>query len=259
VEDTWRKLQEPILVSSAPPFWLAIRPVGVHMLPFSGKRGNISSSIGIHAYVQSQLGKMPEVVLEPLPNLKILPTMTNEINISLVSDISYEHATAFAAEKMLNQTYTFKDGRYRVTILGVKIYPSHNKLVTKIDLDGSIKGSVYLEGVPYYDAGTVCLKMKETDFHIETKNALLKSASWLLHGTFIKSIEPLLTYTLADQLIRGKNLLQERLKDNKISNYILLNGTIQELLPHQIILTPETIKTIVKAKGNIEVRIDGFE
>ena len=59
----------------------------------------------------------------------------------------------------------------------------------------------------FFKATDKSIEIKDVDFDINTKNALIKSAGWLLHGAFINLIEPKLKYPIADKIDEGKLLL----------------------------------------------------
>lgn len=259
IEEVWSKIQNPIAVSKEPEVWLSIKPMQAQITPFVGKTGKISSSIGLTAYAKSWVGQKPEISATKLSNLKLINAPTNQFAISLASDISYPFATEMAKKFIQGETYFFKDGKYKITVNDINIYGSGKKLVLNLLVDGSIKGNIYLTGLPIYDAGSNSLLIKELEYDLDTKDKLIKSADWLAHGSFVKKIESYLKYPLDKEINSSKDLIQKSLTNKRISNNILLNGKIVELVPQQVLITPESIKTIVKAKGKLEVKIEGFE
>lgn len=56
------------------------------------------------------------------------------------------------------------------------------------DVSGSYKGRVFFTGKPVYNPEKRTLEIAEPEFDIKTRNALLKSANWLMHGMILKKI-----------------------------------------------------------------------
>jgi hypothetical protein len=259
VEEAWNKIQQPLKISQKPEAWLSLKPVQATMTPFDGKTGKISSSIGLQAFAQSAIGPKPVPNLTPLSTLKVMDKTINQFSISLISDISYDFATEMAKNNLVGQTYTFKNGKYKIEVKDLKIYGSGPKLVIDVLVDGSLKGNVYLSGIPKYNAEKSLLTLDQFDYDLSTKNQLLKSADWLSHANFVKKIEPYFQYSLEKDINKSKEMIQKAITQNHISKNVILNGSITDLLPKEVIITPETIKTVVNAKGLLEVKIDGLD
>lgn len=256
--EAWNKLQDPILVTDSPQVWLQIRPIKAFMTPFLGKTGKLSSSVGISAYVESKFGAKPTVSKSNLPILKFVSQVPNQFSISLVGDIPYDKMTEMAKQAMKGQTYEFNEGKYKVQVVDVEIYPVADKLAIKTTLAGSLNGIVYLKGVPVFDSTSKELRLVDTQFDVDTKNKLQKTASWLMHGVLEKKMEKNLHYSLADKLKYSEKMIQSSLTNNRIASNIVLNGLLTHLSPHSIFLTANSIKIVINAQGKLEVRVDGF-
>lgn len=256
--EAWNKLQDPIIVTDSPQVWLVIRPLRAFMAPFVGKTGKLSSSIGISAYVESRFGHKPSVVKSPLPHLHFVPMGPNQFSISLVGDIPYAKITEMGKQTMIGQTFEFNEGKYKVQVKDVEVYPVENKLAIKTTLVGSLNGIVYLKGVPIFDSTSKELRLVDTQFDLDTKNKLQSTASWLMHGMLERKMEKSLHYSLADKLKYAEDVIKKSLTNNRIAPNLLLNGSLVGLSPKNIVLTEESIKTIVNAKGKLEVKVDGF-
>ena len=258
VEKAWNELQEPIAISNDPPLWLAIKPIKPFMTPFIGKTGKLSSSIGISAFIESVVDEKPIVPVAKLPNLKFVNEGTDKFSISLTNDISYATATELAKKNLINKEFEFNNGKHKITITDINIYPTNNKLTVKASMIGSLNGTVYLKGKPVYDSTLKTIKLIENEFDLDSKNKLLKTADWLLHGTFERKMEPYLRYPIADKLKESEELIKKSLTNNRLNKNILLNGQLIKLAPREIIIMETGIKTIVKAEGKIELKIEGF-
>lgn len=256
--EAWNKLQTPILVNDSPQVWLSIKPIRAFMVPFKGKLGKLTSSIGISAYVESVVGKEPNIPKTALPNLKFVPKGPEQFSISLINDISYEKATQLCIGNMVGQSFEFKEGKYKVTISDMELYPSGEKLTIKTSLTGSLNGTVYLKGMPVFDSTSKELRLVQIEYDLDTRNKLQKTASWLLHGTIERKIEQYFHYPLKERIKQSEELIRQSLQNNRIAPHIVLNGTLLHLAPKDIVLTPSGIRTIVNAKGLLQMQIDGF-
>ena len=181
---------------------------------------------------------------------------TNDISISLITDLPYEEIKQLTKPTLTQQNFTFKNGKKNVKITDIDVYGSNEKMIIKLNLMGSLKGEVFLSGVPKYDATNQTIYFDEMDYDIKTKNILAKSANWLAHDKFVKIMQPYFKYSIAKQLKDIKSSAQKTLNNYKISNGIFLNGKINDLNLNDIVLTQQTLKCIFKIKGNASVKID---
>lgn len=256
--EVWNMLQEPIMVTDSPMVWLTIKPIRPFMTPFVGKTGKLSSSIGISAYVESKFGAKPTVTKAPLPNLKFVLMGPNQFSISLVGDIPYSKLVEIGKNTLVGQTFEFQEGKYKVQLVDLDVYPVENKLAIKTTLAGSLNGVVYLKGIPVFDSTSKELRLIDTQFDIDTKNKLQSTASWLMHGMLEKKMEKALHYSLADRLKYAEDVIRQSLTNNRIAPNMMLNGVLNQLSPKNIVLTSTSIKAVVNAKGKLEVKVDGF-
>src|SRR5690606_21627982 len=120
-----------------------------------------------------------------------------------------------------------------------------------------IKGKVYLTALPYYDAATSSIKVRDVDYNLETRDKLLSSASWLAKNKFRSMIQEQISFPLKSQLDDTKKQLQKALNEQgRVHESILLKGTVSEIEPDNIYLTPTAIKAVVNAKGSLIINID---
>ena len=123
---------------------------------------------------------------------------------------------------------------------------------------GSIEGTVYLKGKPYFDAATQSVALHNLDYDIDTRNKLIQTANWLAKGKFVKTLQEKLRIPLGDRIAETKELIQSKLTDKQIAKGVILNANLDELSPTEVYITPQTIVALVRAKGKAEVKIDGL-
>ena len=131
--------------------------------------------------------------------------------------------------------------------------------MVKVDLIGSLKGTVYLSGIPKYDPATSSIYLDALDYDISTQNVLAKSANWMAHGKFVKIMTPYFKYSIEQQMKESKDLLQKALTNNRVAQNVVLNGKLVDLTPREIYITGTALKTIVDVKGTIGVAVDGLD
>ncbi|WP_240773277.1 DUF4403 family protein [Pontibacter sp. SGAir0037] len=267
VADAWQLIQQPVKIDDNLNAWLSIVPKEVRIAPLVAKNGVLSTRLGISSYITVSTDGKPQVQLNKnLPKLIVDSRMGEDIQIGLTATIPYAHASKMLHEQVANQTYKFDGDKSQVTVKDAAITPSGEQLVLMLDVDGKTKagiftkkivGKVYLRGTPYYDAPSASIKVRDVDYDLDTKDKLLSTASWLAKNKFKDMIQSQVNIPVQSQITAAKSMLQTTLNQSgRVHESVLLRGTIKEITPDNIYLTPEGIKAIVTAKGNMTATVD---
>lgn len=255
----WNTLREPYLISEKYRTYLQVVPKRVLITPLHVDGRTIRATIGIEGYTLTTTGAKPDVrPVVSLPDLTVVAKVRDDFQIGLLSEASYQEAARIASEELVGKTYKFNNDRYSITITGVDLFGQNESLIIKAGLKGTINGDIYLRGRPYYDSQTQTISLKDLTYDLDTRNVLQRSASWLLQGTFARTLEKQLTIPVGSQLADMQKLLQERLKNNQPAKGVVINGRIDEIRPDQVYLTPTALLAVVNARGRIDVKVDGL-
>ncbi len=267
VTDAWLLLQEPVKLDEGMNAWLSVVPQEVRMAPLQAKNGNLNTRLAITSYITVSTDGKPQ--LKPnrnLPKLIVDKRLADDIQVGLTTIIPYAYTSKLLQEQVANQTYKFDGGKSQLTVKHAAITPGGEQLVLMLDVDGKTKaglftkkivGKVYLRGTPYYDATTASIKVRNVDYDLETKDRLLSTANWLAKNKFVDMIQQQVNFPVQQQLNDTKKLLQTSLdKQGRVHESLLLRGTIHDITPQDIFLTPEGIKAVVNAKGTLTATVD---
>ena len=187
IQQAWTMVQQPLKIDETYNAWLKITPTAIKVSPMVARNGEINLRIGLSSFIETFTNGKPAVKVNPnLPKLVTDNRMADDVQIGLSGEISYDYATKLLKEQLAGQTFKF-EGSDEVTIKDAAISPSGDKLMLMLDVDGKtkaglftkkIKGKVFLQSVPYYDAATGAIKVRDVDYNLETRDKLLSSASW---------------------------------------------------------------------------------
>ena len=259
VNSLWNKIQEPVHVSDGPSVWLCVQPVSVSVSPIKGSDDKISTFLGIRCKAATRFGAKPTAKLSALPKLEFNSYKGSYFNVSVLSGLSYEYATEMAMKELQGKVFTFgKKGNKKLVVNDVSVYPGGHRLIVRVDVSGSLKGTIFLSGEPFYDPETERLFLNDFDFDLDTKNKLLKSADWLAHGAFARKIAPYFEYDLGPKLIESRKAVRDAIENRQIYERITLKGRLDNLQPTSIFLSRNSINAIITGNGKMGVSIDEF-
>ncbi|HIJ87232.1 MAG TPA: DUF4403 family protein, partial [Desulfuromonadales bacterium] len=175
VAKVWDTAQTPILLDKTYKTWLKLTPRDVMLFPLSAQNNKVKLSIGINTFAEVVVGPEPAApVKRPLPNLKLVNTFDKTFRIALNADIFYKDLRAIAAPLLLNKQFD-SDGK-SVTVKDFDLSGNGDKLVVKLETQGSLDGVVYLTAKPVFNAQTNVFSVEDVDFDLQTQSMLLKSA-----------------------------------------------------------------------------------
>ena len=255
MEDTWNMVQNPINIDKNYNVWLKVNPLAFYSTPINGSGNKIHFNLGLKTIVETSIGSAIEA---PVTKTKLPDYQTsNDIkpNFELNTDItvSYDKITELAQQYVVGKTFT--QGSKTVKITKISLFGKGEKIVVDIDVEGSAKGTIYCEGTVVYDSELQALRIKDFDFEIKTRNALMKSANWLLHNSFLKMIEPMLTIPIKDQIQGAISSGNSFLHGYQIRKGVNLQGTLQQIVLNKIAISPQAIILGGSISGSLKIEI----
>ena len=229
----WNEMQKPVLMNEANQLWL---------------------KAGIESYMGS---KPAPSNLVPLPAFKTTAARPNDFNLNIAADATFAKISELARSQLLNKT--FQEGKNSITITDLQLYGRNGKAVFQADVTGSLKGRVYFTGDMVYNAEKMAVEVINPDFDLNTRNALVKSAKWLLHGIIIKKITPYLTYPVKPELDLAMAEANKMLANYRVYDGISLQGKLNSLNVTSLDLVPGAVRLNANITGKVGLKVDDFK
>jgi len=256
MKDAITGLYEPMLISEEYKSWLRIQPTEIMLSQINSNSKKMKITLGLRAYMETIVGEKPAFADTTLfPSLHIVEKMPDEFNVGLVTIVKYADAAKLMNELYVLQPYTYAEGKKSITLTHFDMWAQGDRMVMEIGTKGSLNGFVYLIGTPYYEEKDRTIRMKDVDFHLDTKNKLIKSANWLLHGTFAKVMQKNIYFEIGKELDATKKDCQSYFNNYECSEGVFLNGKLNELEAKKVYLVEDGIVAVVNTKGKLSVKI----
>jgi hypothetical protein len=251
----WKQLYAPIEISKEYNSWILINPLRLGATPLRNDGQRISFNLFAESFPVVYLGNKPVQKLSlPLPPFKFESNYNQGFQISLITDVPYEHAEALAIQNVKGQEYRYE--KYKVKIEDIELYGQGEKLVVDTKLSGSYNGSIYLSGEPFYDNLTNKVDIKNLDYTLGTKNFLLKTAAWLLKSNMRNQMLENVNFLIEYNLETIRKQAQAQLTNYQIASGIFVKGNLDNLGISDVYLTPRGIRVKLDIKGKIDVSME---
>ena len=258
MEETWKQAQEPMLIDQEYDAWLKIIPEKAYSTNISNSGNKISINLGMDAVIEANVGKKPATSKKvSLPNYQLVPQITPDFNIYLNVDVDMKKLKEIAQKEVVGKI--FEQGRRKIVINDVDIYGHDDLLVVGVHVLGAVKGAVYCIGKLYFDNDAQSLRITDFDFDITTKNALIKTANWMLHKKFLSLIEPYLTIPLKKEITDLLQSSNEMLNNYEITKGVFLKGNVSNVTFNHIDISSSSVIIRGNLKGNLKLFVNQLE
>jgi hypothetical protein len=218
----------------------------------------ISFNLGMKAYIETSINAQPSLKFDKT-QLNLVPNTlpTTDFSLSVANIITYANAAALVQQNFAGQT--FSSGKRAVTINHIDLWGKEGKLVVALNMTGTVNGTFYLSGIPKYDAAKKEVYLEGVDFVLDSKNKLLKTGDWLVHGLIAKKIQESCRFSIAEYLTNGEKTAGAYLNGYQPVKGIHVSGALTAMQPGQLILTPQAIVSMLEAKGKVAIKVDGLD
>lgn len=251
----WIELQKPMLLSAEYGLWLRVSPKTISALPIYGGNGLIRHTSSIQAVTECFTGKQPPSKINAvLPDLLTVNKLSDDFLANVTSYIGYGYLDSITRSMLMNTSYTF--GKKTITITGISIYGNENQMIIATDVTGSIKGKLFFSGVPIYRTSDSSIILKDLKFALQTKNVLLKSASWLANSGIEKMISGKMSYPIGAEMRETYTMMAESLKKYELGQGFFISGNLGGMEVLQPVLAPAGIIAPISIKGKLAVRLE---
>lgn len=257
VQEVWTAIQEPILLDSLYRMWVKSTPTGIAMTPITTYGDVLRTKIAVECLNDVTFGEKPWFRENSnLPNLRYIDDAPDEFQVRVATDVPFPEAERLAKGTMVGQV--FESGKNKVKVEDIQLWGNNDKLVVNSRLSGSFNGNIYFIGRPEFNPQKNQIEVKDLDFHVDTRNFLMRSASWLFQGPIKNQMKKAMTFPLDEDIRNLKTSVQETLNHYELSPGVLLTGSIDSVTVENTKVTPTSIRVNLFSKGKVNVDVKGL-
>ena len=239
--------------------WLQVKPQTIKINNLYAKDDSL--------YVYLGLAARPVISFEkPVEQKTIIPAI-GKINrqqgfsIFLDAMLNYDSLSNIVNRHIANKEFDFNKGpvKKKFIIQDCKLYGTGNeKLIIKVNFAGTNNGTFYLTGKPVYTKENHILEVKNIDFDIKSKDALLKTSEWLFSRKIINEISKNTRFDLSSYIDSAKLTINQQLNHEWIKG-IRSYGQIEEI--DLIGIYPLSQSLIIRSNctGDLSVKMESID
>ncbi len=252
VRKAWNAVQRPIRLDKGYNAWLKITPQGVTLYPLYTENNRVVLNLGLTSLAELAVGPEPAASgLVALPDLRPAVNCDKSFRITLNTDLPYKDILHIASPLLIDRELG-SDGK-SVILKDLDIYSDSDRLIVKAETRGSFEGTIYLTCKPKFDPDTNRFFVDDVDFDMQTRNLLLNTADWFLHGKFRRQIAEKINMDLTEKLNKAREAAQRAIEQVKLAEHILLRGRVNAVKLRDVIVQKEKILVQLYAEGETTV------
>ena len=252
------KMSAPFLMSEQYQTWFKLIPLEVHVTDAILSDSKIKMNLGLKCNMQTIVGMKPKSSFDKLAiQFKAVDKINDKFTANVAAISTYESASKVISSNFRGKS--FGSGSKTIVIQKVDLWQKEGKIIIALDMTGSINGTIYLSGIPNYNAVTKEIYFDQMDYVLNTKGLITKTASWLLQGVILKKIEENCRYSIKQNLEEGKKSMLPYLNNYSPMKGVFVNGMTGDFEFEKIDISNKAIIAFITTTGKMNVKIDGMD
>jgi hypothetical protein len=258
VIEVLRKLSNPILTSEQYQAWFKMMPNEVYVTDAVLKDSKVNMNLGLKCTMQTMIGEQPKINFnEKVIDFKAVSSIPDKVVANIAAVSTYQNASKLITTNFRGKEFT--SGSRKIVINQVNLWNRAGKIIIALEMNGSIDGTIYLSGIPNYNALTKEIYFDQMDYVLDSKGILTKTANWLLQGMILKKIESNCRYSIKENLDEGKNSLLFYFNNYSPMKGVIVNGTVNDFEIDKVEITDKAMICFIKTSGKMKISIDGMD
>ena len=251
-------MSNPFMTSTQYETWFKLNPIEVYVTDALLENKKISMDLGLKCTMQTFVGQKPiSSFKKDAISFKFASKVSDKTTATVAAISTYESASRIITKNF--QGKEFASGSRKIVVQKVELWAKDSRMIIALDMTGSINGTIYLSGIPNYNAITKEIYFDQMDYVLNTKGLLTKTANWLLQGIILKKIQESCRYSIKENLEEGKKSLLPYLNNYSPMKGVFVNGNLNEFEFEKVELTDNAIIAFITTSGKMNVKIDGMD
>lgn len=252
------KLSSPFKANETYETWFKLIPLEIYSTPASLKNNSIHMQLGLKCNMQTLIGQQPKNGFDKKKiEFKSVAKIPNEFSAYVAAVSTYASASNIITKNFAGQE--FGSGKRKITVQKVNLWHKDNNMIIALDVLGSIEGTIYLQGIPKYDATSKEIYFDNLDFVLNTKGLLTKTANWLLHDLILTKMKQSCRYSIKSNLDEAKKNMLPYVTNYTPMKGVVVNGSLNDFEFEKIDISDKGIIAFITSTGKLQVKVDGME
>lgn len=249
LEYVWNAVQEAMPIEPYGYLYLNPSAPALSEIKLEGTKAKVDLSLSLKPVFSTD-----KYVPKPL-KLPDLQSYKQSDGFDMILDLSLNYDSISKIISSSLQDSVFKVKNKTLIVDNVSILSASKNLINlQVDISGSKKGTLYLQGTPVFHSITQELSFPDLQFDLKTRSALLKTAKWIFNSRIESELKKASTMNLTQQLESFKTQLSKEL-NTEIVEGVFMKGNISNLKIEDIYPLNKELYLRIKTEGNLSIHL----
>ena len=252
LQTLWDTLQQPYRL---PGFgYLHMQPTAIRISQARLRADTLLLSLGLSA--------RPELKDASIANKNPLPALTDftqrsGFRIFVAQHLPYDSLSMIMNSQIGGKEFTVGKGLIKKTVRidSIRLIGGGQKMFIKVHVGKGVQGAFYAEAIPVWNPAAQQLTLEQMDFHVESRQWLVRTASWMLDGTITQKLKQYSSFNLADKT-RELSTTMLRQMNRTIMPGIISKGYLDKFLVNKLQAAPGGLFIDGSVEGKLWLEID---
>ncbi len=258
VKQAWNLFQLPYAVSNwgKQRTWLSFQPQNLTLTKIYFENNEIKTDLAIQAHTKARFAIQADSFgLKKLPRPHFGENIGEKVQLHIAGSTAKETALEKAREIFQGEEYSFRNGKHKLKVNDIDLYPKGNRIVIQLSTQGSIEGQLYLIGKPAYNPKTQKLEIDQFEYEVDGQVKISKFTRWLFGKRIKREIKESTEEILNEQIQSLRQEIEKNLEDFPLNQNAHLKGEVQAFYFKDISLKEDTIFAHVILNGLFQIDI----
>ena len=238
--------------------WLRINPQRIRLNNLFARNDSLYIFLGLAA--------KPVIGFEkPVDQFTKVPNMADfshrmGFNIFLDAELNYDSLSQIVNNQLREKRFDFDKGpvKKHIIVKDVRLSGmSNEKLIIRLDYEGSDKGRAYFTGKPVYNSVNRTIEIRDIDFDVKTKNFLLSTADWLFNRRIVNELQRYSKFELGNYIDTAIMSANQQLNKELLKGVRSI-GKIDEIKLVGIYPLPDQLVIRSNCSGFLSIRVESI-
>jgi hypothetical protein len=254
VEKIWADIHNPIIIKkSDPQVGLVAKAEALSSRWNPNPDGNISAMVTLKTRIYSWFEKTLVIEPAPLPRHRYAPYDEDELDLFVHTRLPFYQINAFVNRNL--DKMSVKYNNYVLNLHHAELYGSEQELALELRVRGALRGKIYFKALPYYDTVTQVIGLTNLRYDLNTEEALLNTADWMLHDNLVAILADTVKKDLTEELNALPQLIEGAIARGKSGNKVKLTVDSLAITSHASLITAHDIQWVLRARGRAGIAL----
>jgi hypothetical protein len=247
----WETIAEPIRLDDE--VWLVLDPEGVARGPIRGTGDRVETVLSLTARPRVVVGPRPQLRPRPLPPLEVAGGAGDLV-------VRAEAAAAYSeiGERINGELrgVEFAAGGRTLRLRRARLHGvGDGRVAVALEVEGDVRGTLYLVGTPTHDAGAGQVTLPDLDFDVASREALVSGAAFVARVGLIERIREHAHVPLEPVLAWAREKVREGF-NARLSDQVRLEGEVDAVEVVGLIADTSALRVHARVTGSARLLVE---